>query len=90
MKHKAYKTRKSHILELSLNYSIIKTAKLTTMAIRNNPFKPIIKAIPAPLRNVYFWSLAIFFARNAAPPMMSVVSKREIRVFLCLGFIDWY
>jgi len=32
------------------------------MAIRNNPFKPIIKAIPAPLRNIYFWSLAIFFA----------------------------
>jgi cell division protein FtsB len=31
------------------------------MAVRNNPFKPIIKMIPAPLRNIYFWSLALFF-----------------------------
>ncbi|MEO1515296.1 MAG: septum formation initiator family protein [Bacteroidota bacterium] len=31
------------------------------MAIRNNPFKPIIKKIPAPLRNAYFILLALFF-----------------------------
>ena len=31
------------------------------MAVRNNPFKPIIDLIPAPARNIYFWSLAIFF-----------------------------
>lgn len=31
------------------------------MAIRNNPFKPIIKKIPAPLRNIYFLTLAVFF-----------------------------
>jgi len=30
------------------------------MAVRNNPFKPIIKQIPAPLRNKYFLVLAIF------------------------------
>jgi len=30
------------------------------MAIRNNPFKPIIKQIPAPLRNKYFILLAVF------------------------------
>lgn len=29
------------------------------MAVRNNPFKPIIRAIPAPLRNVYFIALAV-------------------------------
>ncbi len=32
------------------------------MAIRNNPFKPIIKSIPAPLRNRYFLVLICFFA----------------------------
>ncbi|MEL6923360.1 MAG: hypothetical protein AAFO94_04865 [Bacteroidota bacterium] len=31
------------------------------MAVRNNPFKPILKMIPAPLQNIYFWSLAVFF-----------------------------
>ncbi len=31
------------------------------MAIRNNPFKPFIKKIPAPLRNFYFVALALFF-----------------------------
>ena len=31
------------------------------MAVRNNPFKPLIRAIPAPLRNKYFLVL-IFFA----------------------------
>ncbi len=31
------------------------------MAVRNNPFKPIIKKIPAPLRNRYFLILALFF-----------------------------
>lgn len=31
------------------------------MAIRNNPFKPFIKAIPAPLRNRYFIVLVFFF-----------------------------
>ena len=30
------------------------------MAVRNNPFKPIIKQIPAPLRNKYFLVLAVF------------------------------
>lgn len=30
------------------------------MALRNNPFKPIIKMIPAPLRNKYFLVLAAF------------------------------
>ncbi len=30
------------------------------MAVRNNPFKPIIKQIPAPLRNKYFLVLTIF------------------------------
>ena len=30
------------------------------MAVRNNPFKPITRAIPAPLRNIYFIALAIF------------------------------
>ena len=32
------------------------------MAVRNNPFKPILKKIPAPLRNKYFICLAAFFA----------------------------
>lgn len=32
------------------------------MAVRNNPFKPIIKKIPAPLRNKYFMVLVLFFA----------------------------
>ncbi len=32
------------------------------MAVRNNPFKPIIKAIPAPLRNRYFLVLALGLA----------------------------
>ena len=32
------------------------------MAIRNNPFKPILKSIPAPLRNRYFLVLIFFFA----------------------------
>ena len=32
------------------------------MAVRNNPFKPIIKQIPAPLRNKYFLVLTIFIA----------------------------
>ena len=32
------------------------------MAVRNNPFKPIIQAIPAPLRNRYFLVLIFFFA----------------------------
>ena len=31
------------------------------MAIRNNPFKPFIKKIPAPLRNSYFLVLVLFF-----------------------------
>lgn len=31
------------------------------MAIRNNPFKPIIKKIPAPMRNIYFLTLVLFF-----------------------------
>ncbi len=31
------------------------------MAIRNNPFKPFIKKIPAPLRNFYFLTLVLFF-----------------------------
>ena len=30
------------------------------MAVRNNPFKPLIKQIPAPLRNKYFLVLAVF------------------------------
>ena len=30
------------------------------MAVRNNPFKPIIKKIPAPLRNKYFLVLVCF------------------------------
>ena len=30
--------------------------------IRNNPFKPLIKQIPAPLRNQYFLVLTFFFA----------------------------
>lgn len=30
------------------------------MAIRNNPFRPIIKKIPAPLRNRYFLCLLFF------------------------------
>jgi len=30
------------------------------MAVRNNPFKPIIKQIPAPLRNKYFLVLTVF------------------------------
>lgn len=30
------------------------------MAVRNNPFKPITRAIPAPLRNKYFLVLAFF------------------------------
>ncbi len=32
------------------------------MAVRNNPFKPIIKQIPAPLRNKYFLVLTVFIA----------------------------
>lgn len=31
------------------------------MAIRNNPFKPLIKKIPVPFRNSYFLVLMIFF-----------------------------
>ena len=40
------------------------------MAVRNNPFKPITRAIPAPLRNKYFLVLAfvtmwmVFFDRH--------------------------
>ncbi len=30
------------------------------MAVRNNPFKPITRAIPAPIRNKYFLVLAFF------------------------------
>lgn len=30
------------------------------MAMRNNPFKPLIKKIPAPLRNRYFVCLLLF------------------------------
>lgn len=30
--------------------------------IRNNPFKPLIKKLPAPLRNRYFLVLVFFFA----------------------------
>ncbi|MFK8007184.1 MAG: septum formation initiator family protein [Saprospiraceae bacterium] len=30
------------------------------MAVRNNPFKPITRAIPAPLRNKYFLVLVFF------------------------------
>jgi len=32
------------------------------MALRNNPFKPIIKKIPAPLQNKYFLVLLFFCA----------------------------
>ncbi len=32
------------------------------MAIRNNPFRPLIKKIPAPLRNKYFLVLTVFIA----------------------------
>jgi len=32
------------------------------MAVRNNPFKPIIKSIPAPLRNKYFITATVFIA----------------------------
>ena len=32
------------------------------MSIRNNPFRPIIKKIPAPLRNRYFLCLLFFVA----------------------------
>ena len=31
------------------------------MAIRNNPFKPILKQIPAPVRNAYFVIMVLFF-----------------------------
>jgi len=31
------------------------------MALRNNPFKPIINQIPAPFRNKYFLVLILFF-----------------------------
>jgi len=30
------------------------------MAVRNNPFKPIVQAIPAPIRNKYFLVLVFF------------------------------
>ena len=32
------------------------------MAARPNPFKPILDTIPAPMRNIYFLSLVLFFA----------------------------
>ena len=32
------------------------------MAIRNNPFRPIIKKIPAPFRNKYFLTIVLFLA----------------------------
>ncbi len=30
------------------------------MALRNNPFKPLVRQIPAPFRNKYFLVLAVF------------------------------
>ncbi len=32
------------------------------MAVRKNPFKPFLEQIPAPMRNIYFLSLVLFFA----------------------------
>lgn len=32
------------------------------MAIRKNPFQPLLDKIPAPARNIYFLSLVLFFA----------------------------
>ncbi len=32
------------------------------MAVRKNPFKPFLDTIPAPMRNIYFLSLVLFFA----------------------------
>ncbi len=31
------------------------------MAVRSNPFQPILDSVPAPMRNIYFLSLALFF-----------------------------
>jgi len=32
------------------------------MAVRKNPFKPFLDKVPAPMRNIYFLSLVLFFA----------------------------
>ena len=32
------------------------------MAVRKNPLQPFLDQIPAPMRNIYFLSLAVFFA----------------------------
>jgi len=51
------------------------------MAVRNNPFKPIIRAIPAPIRNKYFLVLAfftmwmVFFDRHQFHQMLGLSQK---------------